>query len=451
MTRPGSPRQPGIWRCGHTAPCSHRQRLPTRSSRAGAPASQRLHRCGGGASARSSAPDLHGHREVVGKLGREEQLRALLQARLPRLAQLDDVQLGHHGAARAQRLLREADHGRRLAAQLQAGERGGVRLQRLAARLLHAVQLHEALDQLRALGRAGRNADQHAPAAGEVSCTAGSKGSAASGKGSAMAAAATSNAARAYVSTADMPPLRCCPLLAAAPSPGHPPLLGGVHAVADDLRLLQVGRAVKHLDRVGRALWVAATVGSTRAQHQRPAACGSRQRSPAAAAQHALPAAALPRKQQHGRRPVQQPSPKSRCRRRGRQLAITSRGGRPHLHVPVVHAGGGDQAQLGVGHPLPEHHRLRKLHALQLGLGVQVKDLGGAGKWQQRWVEAAAQPAGSAEAPHESRLRRVATSSEAPPAAAARVDRRARGPRSSYTHARSAPAGCRPPRPAPPP
>jgi hypothetical protein len=83
--------------------------------------------------------------EVVGKLGREEELGGALDGAAGRAAELDHVQLGHDLAV-LERLLRKRDHvGREVAAgELDGRERGRVRLERLALGLLDRVELHDA-------------------------------------------------------------------------------------------------------------------------------------------------------------------------------------------------------------------------------------------------------------------------------------------------------------------
>ena len=110
---------------------------------------------------------VHGDGEVVREVGREEQLRlALRERRLAgRRAQLDDVQLRGDGPVGLRGFLRKRHQLRllRVPGDVVRGERGGVRLKRLRALLRRGVQLHVALDERRARGVAGRDAHEREP------------------------------------------------------------------------------------------------------------------------------------------------------------------------------------------------------------------------------------------------------------------------------------------------
>mmetsp|Transcript_40808 Transcript_40808/g.97021 ORF Transcript_40808/g.97021 Transcript_40808/m.97021 type:complete len:941 (+) Transcript_40808:1922-4744(+) len=109
---------------------------------------------------------LHRHREVVRKICREKQLCLLLQ-RLPACGspELDDVHLGDH-LSLLHHLLGKRDD--RAAGCFEGGEAGSVRIQCLRPALLHGVQLHEALHELRPLRRARCDANEHGPFPGRV-------------------------------------------------------------------------------------------------------------------------------------------------------------------------------------------------------------------------------------------------------------------------------------------
>jgi hypothetical protein len=90
------------------------------------------------------APDVQRDGEVVNKLRGKEELRLLLV----RAAERDAVHLAVHRAVR-ECLCRKDDHVELLAVDRERRERGGVRLERLAAALLDGVELHEAADEVR--------------------------------------------------------------------------------------------------------------------------------------------------------------------------------------------------------------------------------------------------------------------------------------------------------------
>lgn len=100
-------------------------------------------------------------REVVGELGGKEELGRLFQRRRAAGvgAELNDVQLG-----RSCGLLRERDHGHAGAVgELHRREGRGVGFERLRAALLGREELHGAAHERRAVGCAGRDADEDAP------------------------------------------------------------------------------------------------------------------------------------------------------------------------------------------------------------------------------------------------------------------------------------------------
>mmetsp|Transcript_10474 Transcript_10474/g.36145 ORF Transcript_10474/g.36145 Transcript_10474/m.36145 type:complete len:1393 (-) Transcript_10474:82-4260(-) len=152
--------------------------------------------------------DLHGHRKVVRKLWREEELRLLLgEGGLPSggRPELDHVELGDQLAVH-HRLLGETDQGAglRVCANLDGGKGRGVGLEGLAPRLRRRVELHVALDELGPVGGPGGDPDQDGP------------------------------------------------------------LLVWGHHVLDDLRAVQVGGPVKDLDGRGRAVHVPVVHGGGR-------------------------------------------------------------------------------------------------------------------------------------------------------------------------------------------